>query len=371
MTRGIWRYIADDGVTASFGLAADEVVTRRQGRGESPPTLRLYTYRSHCALVGRFQRIASEVNVDFCRQHGIQVNRRPTGGGAIIMGEDQLGVAIMLPAEAQARSYERTRELFLRFSSGIVGALADFGIIAGYRRKNDVEVGGKKIAGLGIYFDPAGDLLFHASVLVDLDIALMLSILRTPLEKISDKAIASVAERVTTVRREVGRAVTVQEVRERVKHAYCRSLGITLETGTFTPEELTEIAQLERERYASPEWLDREPSTPDTMGSATLKTEGGLVCAHLTLAGDIIKAIYLTGDFFADEGVLASIERALRWHASSAEALAKTLDGLREREGIALPGIPTEAVVRVITGAVEAALRREQSATPKGCFVDP
>ena len=25
----VWRYIADDGVSASFGLAADEVVTRR------------------------------------------------------------------------------------------------------------------------------------------------------------------------------------------------------------------------------------------------------------------------------------------------------------------------------------------------------
>lgn len=371
MTRGTWQYIADDGVTASFGLAADEVVTRRQGSGQSPPTLRLYTYRSHCALVGRFQRIASEVNLEFCRRQGIAVNRRPTGGGAIMMGEHQLGVAIMLPEPAQARSYERTRELFLRFSSGIVGALADFGIIAGYRRKNDVEVGGKKIAGLGIYFDPAGGLLFHASVLVDLDIALMLSVLRTPLEKISDKAIATVVERVTTVRKEVGKEVTVQDVRDRLKEAYCRSLGVAVEPGTFSQDELKEIAQLERERYASPEWLDREPSTPDTAGSATVKTDGGLLSAHLTLAGDIIKAIYLTGDFFADEGVLASIERALRWHTSSAEALTKTLDGLREREGIALPGIPTEAVVRVITRAVEAALRHEQSATPKGCFVDP
>src|SRR3972149_5096241 len=147
-----WRYVADDGVTASFGLAADEVITRRQGTGQSPPTLRLYTYRSPSALVGRFQRIASEIHVEFCRASGIAVNRRPTGGGAIIMGADQLGVAVVLPERAEARSYDRTRELFQRFSGGIVAALADLGVAAEYRRKNDVEVRGRKVAGLGISF---------------------------------------------------------------------------------------------------------------------------------------------------------------------------------------------------------------------------
>ena len=56
VTATAWRYIADDGVSASFGLAADETLARRLGAGASPPTLRLYTYVSHCALVGRFQR---------------------------------------------------------------------------------------------------------------------------------------------------------------------------------------------------------------------------------------------------------------------------------------------------------------------------
>jgi lipoate-protein ligase A len=52
-----------------------------------------------------------------------------------------------------------------------------------------VEVGRRKIAGLGIYFDPAGGLLFHASLLVDLDIAFMLSVLRTPRDFAVDKAV--------------------------------------------------------------------------------------------------------------------------------------------------------------------------------------
>jgi lipoate-protein ligase A len=365
------RYIADDGVSASFGLAADEVVARRQGTGASPPTLRLYTYRSHCALVGRFQRVASEVHLDFCRANGIAVNRRPTGGGAIIMGADQLGVALMLPERASARSYDRTRELFQRFSGGIVEALAGLGVAAEYRRKNDLEVRGRKVAGLGIYFDAAGGLLFHASFLVDLDIPLMLQVLRTPFEKISDKEIATVAERVTTLRRETGRPLMLAEVRERVRQGYARSLGISFEPGEFTGEELAEIAALERERYASPAWLEREPATPDAMGSATLKTQGGLLSAHLTLAGDVIKAVYLTGDFFCDEQVIVGLERALRWHSASPERIAQTLEELSGREGISVPGVPTEAVGRAIALAVEAARRQEQGALARGCFVNP
>ena len=366
-----WRFLQDDEATASFGLAADEAITRRQGAGQSPPTLRLYTYRSHCALVGRFQRVASEVQLDYCLANGIAVNRRPTGGGAIIMGADQLGVALMLPEQAEARSYDRTRELFQRFSGGVIGALASLGVPAEYRRKNDVEVRGRKVAGLGIYFDPAGGLLFHASLLVDLDIPLMLRVLRTPFEKISDKEIATVAERVTTLRRETGRALPVEEIRDLVRQAYSRSPGISFDAGEFTKEELAEIEALERERYRTREWLEGEPATPDAMGSATLKTEGGLLSAHLTLAGEVIKAVYLTGDFFCDERAIAGLERALRWHSSASEQVARTLEALREREGLFVPGVPTEAVVRVLERAVEAARRQEEQAVAKGCFVNP
>jgi lipoate-protein ligase A len=367
---GTWRYVADDGVSAPSGLAADEVLARRQGAGTSPPTLRLYTYASHCALVGRFQRLASEVRLDYCRDHGIAVGRRPTGGGAILMGADQLGIAIAAPAGDLPRSYDRIRDLFQRFGAGITRALGGLGIPAEYRRKNDIEVSGRKVAGLGIYFDRGGGLLFHASLLVDLDIALMLAVLNTPFEKISDKAIAAIADRITTVRRECGRAIAVGDVRARVRDGYAGALGVRLEPGGFTAEEQAEIAALERERYASDAWIHQEPAVPDGTGSATVKTAGGLVSAHLTLAGDVIKAVYLTGDFFCDERVVVEIERALRWHSADPARVVGTLRELRDA-GVALPQIAPEELAQVIERAADAARRHEQAAVAKGCFVNP
>jgi len=122
-----WRLITDEDVSASFGLAADECLAQWVGQGGSSSTLRLYTYRSHCALVGRFQNLENEIYRDYCEAHGIALNRRPTGGGAIIMGADQLGVALTIPGRGDD-SYSHARERMAQFSQGIVNALQSLGV---------------------------------------------------------------------------------------------------------------------------------------------------------------------------------------------------------------------------------------------------
>ena len=97
-----WRLLNDDNADAAGGLALDEALMARYARGEppAPPTLRLYTYRTHCALIGRYQNLDAEVDLEACRETGTQVSRRPTGGGAIIMGAGQLGVALTAAASS-------------------------------------------------------------------------------------------------------------------------------------------------------------------------------------------------------------------------------------------------------------------------------
>ena len=370
MSRPVWRFVADDGVTASFGLAADEWLTERVGQGASPPVLRLYTYRSHCALVGRFQSLEAEVDRAYCEAHGIAVGRRPTGGGAILMGADQLGLAIALPEGRGERGYDRARDLFARLSVGVVRALAGLGVDASFRRKNDLEVEGRKIAGLGIYFHPPGGLLFHTSLLVGLDIPLMLRVLRTPFEKVSDKEIAAVAGRVTTVRRELGREIGLPEMRQRVRDAYGEALGVELREEAFGAEECQAIGRLERDKYASPSWISLRPLLPDTAGTSQTKTPGGLLNVGVTLAGETIKAIYITGDFFWDEEALATVERCLRWHPALPEAVAATLKRL-DTEGVRLAALPAETLTEAITAACESARPATGPAPPRGCFVGP
>ncbi|MDW8325716.1 MAG: biotin/lipoate A/B protein ligase family protein [Anaerolineales bacterium] len=380
-----WRLITDDGVSASFGLAADDCLATRVGAGESQPTLRLYTYRSHCALVGRFQNVDHEVHREYCLAHGISINRRPTGGGAILMGADQLGVALTLPGTGDD-SYHRARELMARFSQGIVIALQSLGIPASFRRKNDIEVNGRKIVGLGIYrahapvqpasapsTPPRSGLLFHASLLVGLDIPLMLRVLKTPFEKISDKEIATVADRITTVRREMGCEVELDEVRARVAEGYTAAFGVSLVPGDFTSVEREAISHLQSRKYDTAEWVNQTTAVADMTGSAKVKTPGGLLDVRVTLAGNTLKAVFIGGDFFAAEGAIADLEAGLRWQSAEPRAVAARLAHLYAARASDLATIPLDA----LTQAVQQAIRRAQvaesvaRADPYGCFVNP
>jgi lipoate-protein ligase A len=380
-----WRLITDDGVSASFGLAADDCLATRVGAGESRPTLRLYTYRSHCALVGRFQNVDHEVHREYCLEHGISINRRPTGGGAILMGADQLGVALTLPGTGDD-SYHRARELMARFSQGIVIALQSLGIPAGFRRRNDIEVNGRKIVGLGIYraHGPAqpvsapsasrrSGLLFHASLLVGLDIPLMLRVLKTPFEKISDKEIATVADRVTTVRRELGREIEFEEVRARVAQGYTAAFGVSLVRGDFTADELQSIADLQSQKYESADWVYQTTPVPDASGSAKIKTPGGLLDVRVTLAGNVLKSVFIGGDFFAAEGAVADLEAGLRWQSAEPTAVAARLAHLYAARAADLAAIPLDSLTQAVQQAVRRAQVAESAARadPYGCFVNP
>lgn len=367
-----WRLITDDGVSASFGLAADETLAQRVGMNLSQPTLRLYTYRSHCALVGRFQNAENEIRVEYCRANGITLNRRPTGGGAIIMGADQLGVALTIPGRGDD-SYSHARELMGNFSEGLVRGLNQLGVEAKFRRKNDIEVNGKKLVGLGIYRAPSGGLLFHASLLVDLDITLMLQVLNTPFEKISDKEIDTVAGRITTVRRELENRIALDEVRRVIADGFVSAAGVNLVPAEFTDDELAEIEKLENEKYRTDDWVSQTTSVPDSNGSAKIKTDAGLIDVSVTMAGAMIKAAFIGGDFFASENAVADLEASLRWHAGQQEKVAATIAEIFQSRKSEFNGIQPEVMIEAVTRAVSRARVAESQmrADPYGCYVTP
>ena len=366
-----WRYIENNHVTASAGLAADEVLATRVGSGASQPTLRLYTYKP-CALVGRFQTIENELNLDYCAQKKIPVNRRPTGGGAIIMGEGQLGVALAIPGKSD-ETYASVRERMAQFSQGIISGLSTLGIDVEFRRKNDLEVNGKKIAGLGLHKTATGGLLFHASLLVDLDVAFMLNVLQTPFEKISDKDISSVAERTTTIQRENLNPITLNEVRRTVLNGYKTAFGVNIELSDFSHEEKDEIRQLEKDKYMDSDWIFQSTNVADAIGKSMIKTEGGLLDIRIVLAGKMIKSAYIGGDFFTSEHAIADLEQSLRWHSSQDKSLKKTLTQVYKRWSGDLTNFPMESLIKGLMSAIQKAeiMSRKHSSDPYGCFVTP
>jgi len=288
------------------------------------------------------------------------------------MGQDQLGIALCIPGREED-SYRRARELMVHFSAGIICGLEPLGIRAAFWGKNDIEIHHRKVAGLGVYRAPEGGLLFHASLLVDLDIALMLHVLKTPFEKITDKAIATVADRVTTIRRETGSPVAPDDIRASIAAGYRRAFGVALAPGDLLPDELEAIDALENSKYLTPAWVHQTTAIPDTFGEALVKTPAGLLDVRATLAGNTIKAILIGGDFFATEGAVADLEARLRWHPASPERVRETLAAGYAERANQMNNLPLEALQEAIRLAVRDAQKAESAAraNPYGCFVNP
>jgi len=366
-----WRYIKNDNVIASAGLAADEVLANCSGAGTSLPTLRLYTYQP-CALVGRFQTIENELNLNYCVENKIPINRRPTGGGAIIMGQDQLGVALVIPGKSD-ETYAHVRERMAQFSQGIISGLDTLDIEVEFRRKNDLEVNGKKIAGLGLHKTATNGLLFHASLLVDLDVPFMLNVLKTPFEKISDKEISTVSERTTTVRREIDTNLNINELRTIILNGYRNAFQVDIQKGDFTKSELEEIHQLEKDKYRKRDWIFQTTDVLDATGKDVVKTPGGMLDVRIVLAGKMIKSAYIGGDFFTSEHAIADLEQSLRWHSSNENSVSETLSNIYERWSEDLTNLPMDSLIKAINSAIQkaAGTARKASADPYGCFVTP
>lgn len=350
-----WRLIADDGAGAAEGMATDEAIMGAHGRDASPApharTLRLYTFDPLCAFVGRFQSLHDELDVVACRRQHVAVARRPTGGGAIVMGPGQLGVAVACPAPVDTSP----RELLRRYAGGIVAGLARLGVDAAFRSKNDLEVGGRKIAGLGLYLDDRGALLFHASVLADLDVAQMLGLLRIPGAKLSGHAVTRVEERITTVHRETGLPIDGAGLRDAIAAGFADAFGCELDPGGLSSDERLRRDELVEQRYADDAWTAQRSPQRDANGTALLRTPEGLVRVYVGVHGTTIKSGLVAGDFNVLPSGLQALEAALRWLPAARDRV----DGaVRDTLAAHELGVTADAVADAVWEATERALQR-------------
>jgi lipoate-protein ligase A len=82
-----WRLIDSGACDAFYNMALDEAISIAVREGKAPPTLRFYKWEKISVSLGSFQNI-SIINLEYCRSNNIPVVRRPTGGRAILHGDE-------------------------------------------------------------------------------------------------------------------------------------------------------------------------------------------------------------------------------------------------------------------------------------------
>ncbi|NEG70382.1 lipoate--protein ligase family protein [Bifidobacterium choloepi] len=105
--------------------------------GVRRPTLRIWNWASPAVVVGRFQAIANEVDLDAAAREGFAVVRRSTGGGAMfVRPQDTITTSLYVPLEfCEGLTVEQT---FRLCDSWLVAALRSLGIPARFAGLNDI-----------------------------------------------------------------------------------------------------------------------------------------------------------------------------------------------------------------------------------------
>lgn len=238
----------DDAFTS---MAIDEALLRLNAEGKSPNTIRFWRWLPSTVSIGCFQSVEREVDLEVAKRYGVDVVRRITGGGAVF--HDHGGELTYSVVCRQGDVPDDIIESYRVICGGLVRGFERLGLRAEFKPVNDVLGNRKKISG-SAQTRRWGSVLQHGTVLISPDVRKMFELLKVSPEKISDKFIASVFERVTTVERELGRKPSFEEVREAMRTGFEQTFGIKLVEGDLTHEELNLAAEL-KPKYASQEWL--------------------------------------------------------------------------------------------------------------------
>ena len=99
--------------------------------------------------------------------------------------------------------------------------------------------------------------LQHGTILTDVDVEKMFSVLKVPNEKIKDKLISNVKERVTSIKHILGEDISFNEIADSMKKGFEEEFNIDLYKGELTKEEMELTKKFENECFSSYDWNHR------------------------------------------------------------------------------------------------------------------
>jgi lipoate-protein ligase A len=231
-----WRYIDTGPNSGAYNMAIDEDLLARAQAGEAMPALRFYAWCPPAVSLGRFQRIEIAVNREACKERGIDIVRRITGGRAVLH-DCELTYSIISRTDNPIFPPD-VRGTYKVIALGLLSGLKNLGIPAEMVSHSsrhaqlvkkdlrnpscfsspawyEIVVNGKKIVG-SAQRRVAGAFLQHGSILMKYDPTLEANVIPG----------GGAIEAVTCIGQELRRDVTLEEVKRAFKQGFAGALGI-------------------------------------------------------------------------------------------------------------------------------------------------
>jgi lipoate---protein ligase len=249
-----WQLIHGDAYPPVLQMALDQVLAEEVGAGRRKPTLRIWEWNEPGVVIGSFQSVKNEVDIENAEKYGFQVVRRISGGGAMFMEAGSvITYSIYAPTDLVHGMTFADSYAFL--DEWVITALKSLGIEAFYQPLNDITSPTGKIGGAAQKRLGTGAVLHHVTMSYDMDGDRMVEVLRIGREKMSDKGTKSANKRVDPLRSQSG--LSRAAIIERMEGTFTGLYGASKDD--VTPEELAKARQLVVEKFGTEDWLYRVP----------------------------------------------------------------------------------------------------------------
>jgi lipoate-protein ligase A len=140
------RYLEQTYAEIASNLALDEALLIAAEEHGAGPVLRIWEPRGVAVVLGASSRLLEDVVVDHCREDGVPIARRSSGGGTVVVGPGTLNLTVVLAADAapELSAVDTTQRYVLeRIADSLRGLAPDVSV----RGLGDLALGDRKFGG--------------------------------------------------------------------------------------------------------------------------------------------------------------------------------------------------------------------------------
>lgn len=292
------KFISNNDITdPTLNLAMEEYVLKNMPKDDS---YFLFYVNRPSIIIGKNQNTIEEVNQPYIDEHGIDVVRRISGGGAVYHDTGNLNFSFV--TDDDGNSFHN----FKKFTEPIVEALQSLGVDADMSGRNDIQVGSAKISGNAMV--KVKDRMFsHGTLMLNSELNEVQNALKVNPAKIKSKGIKSVRSRVANISEFLDEPLDIDRFKEIIiKTIFGEATQV--EEYILTDDDWKKIEQLSNEKYRTWEW--NYGRNPKYNFEREGKFEKGFVQIKLDVKKGRIEHAKIFGDFFG-EGDITELENAL------------------------------------------------------------
>ena len=300
-------YIAlpnDDTRRLSFYLAMEEHVARKLNTGDD--CFFMWQVRPS-VIFGRNQLIEAEVNLDYCRRHGIETYRRKSGGGCVYADMSNVMFSYITRDE-------NVNFTFNRYVSMVAFTLGKLGIDARASGRNDILIDGRKVSGNAFYHIP-GHSIVHGTMLYDTCMENMVGSITPSDEKLVSKGVKSVRQHIALLKDYTD--ITLADFKSFVRQNLCDAEQM------LTDDDVRQIETIEQE-YLSDEFI--YGNNPRYSLTRSRRIDGvGSFEVRIELRNGVIRNMNIMGDYFLVGDIDNRVIHPLQGQPLTREAISAAL----------------------------------------------